>query len=205
MRLGWIALVLLAAWPTRADEVAGHYYLRNVQEVGSELLLKPDGTFEFMLAYGAADYHAQGAWRRDNDSVVLDSVDKNDPPFRLAHSLAAKGEGIHVWVNAPDGAPAEHIDVILKTANGVVKGRTTHEGEVYFGEAQQPREAFFEVRVYGVRAGPIPLNPAHNEFHFEINGEAITQTPFKNERLKIDGKALILKRGDDAPMRYERQ
>jgi hypothetical protein len=205
MRLGWIALVLLVAWPMRAGDVAGHYYLQNVHEVGSELLLKPDGNFEFMLAYGAADYHAQGAWRRDNDSVVLNSVDKNDPPFRLVRSLATKGDGIHVWVNAPNGAPVEHIDVILKTANGVVKGQTSHEGVVYFGEAQQAREAFFDVRVYGVQAGPISLNPAHNEFHVEINGDVITQTPFKNERLKIDGKALILKRGDDAPMRYERQ
>lgn len=38
--------------------------------MGSELLLKPDGTFEFLLAYGAADYHTHGSWRRENDSVV---------------------------------------------------------------------------------------------------------------------------------------
>jgi hypothetical protein len=176
-----------------------------VREVGSELLLKPDGTFEFMLAYGAADYHAQGAWKRDNDSVVLNSIDKDEPPFRLVRSLAAKSDGIHVWVKAPNGAPVEHIDVLLKTANGEVKGRTTHEGVVFFGEAQQPREAFFQIRVYGFEAGPFALNTAHNDFYFEINGDVITQTPFKNERLKIDGKALILRRGEDTPMRYERQ
>jgi hypothetical protein len=205
MRFGLIPLIALAACSARADDVAGHYYLQNVHEVGSELFLQPDGTFEFMLAYGAADYHAKGAWKRDNDSVVLNSIDNDAPPFRLTRSLAGQGDGIHVWVKAPNGAPVEHIDVVLKTANGEVKGRTTHEGEVFFGEAQQPREALFAVRVYGLEAGPFPLNPAHNEFYFEINGEVITQTSFKNERLKIEGKALLLHRGNDAPMRYERQ
>jgi hypothetical protein len=204
MRFGLIPLVALAACLARGDDLAGHYYLQNVREVGSELLLRPDGTFEFMLAYGAADYQAKGAWRRDNDSVILNSNDKDAPPFRLTRSLTGKGEGIHVWVKAPNGAPVEHIDVVLRTANGEVKGRTTGEGVVFFGEAKQPREAFFSVRVYGVEAGPFPLNPAHNEFHFEIDGEAITQTHFKNERLKIEGKTLILHPGDD-PMRYERQ
>ena len=44
----------------QAASPAGHYVLRGVMEVGSELLLKPDGTFEFALAYGATDYYAKG-------------------------------------------------------------------------------------------------------------------------------------------------
>jgi hypothetical protein len=200
-----VALLAFAAFSAWADDVAGHYFLRNVMEVGSELLLRSDGTFEFMLAYGAADYHAKGAWKRDNDSVILNSIDNDAPPFRLTRSLATKGDGIHLWVKAPNGAPVEHIDVLLKTANDEVKGRTTGEGVVFFGAAQQASEAFFAVRVYDLEAGPLPLNPAHNEFYFEINGDVITQTPFKNERLKIDGKALLLRRGNEAAMRYERQ
>ena len=41
---------------------AGHYYLNGVMEVGSELLLRPDGSFEFMLAYGANDQYGKGCW-----------------------------------------------------------------------------------------------------------------------------------------------
>ncbi len=41
---------------------AGHYYLNSVMEVGSELLLRPDGSFEFMLAYGANDQYGKGCW-----------------------------------------------------------------------------------------------------------------------------------------------
>ena len=38
----------------KADEAwSGHYYLNGVMEVGSELLLQPNGKFQWMLAVGA--------------------------------------------------------------------------------------------------------------------------------------------------------
>ena len=36
-------------------------------EVGSELLLRPDGSFEFMLAYGANDQYGKGCWVAKGD------------------------------------------------------------------------------------------------------------------------------------------
>lgn len=52
-----------AAGCTAGDtRYAGHYYLNGVMEVGSELLLKPDGSFEFRLAYGANDQYGKGCW-----------------------------------------------------------------------------------------------------------------------------------------------
>jgi hypothetical protein len=44
-----------AACARTDPSLAGHYYLQGVMEVGSELLLKADGRFEYMLAYGALD------------------------------------------------------------------------------------------------------------------------------------------------------
>ena len=40
-------------------------------EVGSELLLKADGRFEYMLAYGALDELASGCWTRSGATVML--------------------------------------------------------------------------------------------------------------------------------------
>src|SRR5215470_11041488 len=51
--------------------LAGHYYLHGVMEVGSELLLKADGRFEYMLAYGALDELASGCWTRNGGVVTL--------------------------------------------------------------------------------------------------------------------------------------
>ena len=54
-----ITTLLLSSCLPGAD-LAGHYVLSGVMEVGSELLLEPGGTFQYMLAYGAADYSANG-------------------------------------------------------------------------------------------------------------------------------------------------
>src|SRR5207244_82784 len=40
--------MLAAAAALQAADPIGHYVLQGVREVGSELLLKPDGGFEFM-------------------------------------------------------------------------------------------------------------------------------------------------------------
>src|SRR6516162_5040578 len=66
------ALSCSAAACTPADpSLAGHYYLRGVMEVGSELLLTPDGRFQYMLAYGALDELASGCWTRNGGVVTL--------------------------------------------------------------------------------------------------------------------------------------
>ena len=47
----------------KADQAwSGHYYLHGVMEVGSELLLQPDGKFQWMIAVGALDQYAEGTW-----------------------------------------------------------------------------------------------------------------------------------------------
>ena len=53
------------------SRMPGLYSLRGVMEVGSQILLKPDGSFQYMLAYGAVDEAAEGCWQRINDVVIL--------------------------------------------------------------------------------------------------------------------------------------
>ena len=50
-------------------EVVGHYYLSGMTEVGSELLLKPSGEFDWVLMYGAQDMAARGRWTREGSTV----------------------------------------------------------------------------------------------------------------------------------------
>ncbi|AJB46806.1 hypothetical protein QMJ91_04715 [Acinetobacter baumannii] len=50
---------------------SGHYYLHGVMEVGSELLLQPDGKFKWMLAVGALDQYAEGTWWKNGDCIGL--------------------------------------------------------------------------------------------------------------------------------------
>ena len=80
----------LTAFAAYGRDLAGSYVLHGEMEVGAELLLKPDGKFEFMLAYGAADYWAKGTWKHDGNTVILHSAGKKEEPFKLLRSEAGE-------------------------------------------------------------------------------------------------------------------
>jgi hypothetical protein len=64
----------------------------------------------------------------------------------------------------------------------------------------------FEVRVYELEAGPFEVDTKKKDFYFEINGEAISQVLFKDERLSMDGTTLVMTHWDsEKPMRYEKE
>lgn len=56
-----------------AVELPGHYFLRGVREVGSELLLSENGNFDYLMTYGGVDIMARGTWRSDGKQVFLDT------------------------------------------------------------------------------------------------------------------------------------
>jgi hypothetical protein len=203
-----VVAMMAASTPTMPsdDDLAGHYVLQGRMEVGSELLLKPDGQFEFMLAYGAADYWAKGTWRREKDTVVLNSSGKKEEPFRFVRSEAGSPGRIRVSVIGKNGRGIPHIRVTLHAAGGESEATTTDDGAAVFPDVANPRAVSFEVRVYDVQAGPFEINPAHKDVYFEINGDAIQQVLFNDERVEIDGQNLVMKHwGEDRPMRYEKQ
>lgn len=74
----------LHARDASGKEITGHYYLHGVRETGSELLLKPDGRFEWYMTYGAVDQTARGTWLRKGDAVTLraEGPDRSKPLFR---------------------------------------------------------------------------------------------------------------------------
>ncbi len=51
-------------------------------ETGSELLLQPDGKFQWYLSVGALDLFAEGKWREKGGKILLTSEqrDKAPPP-----------------------------------------------------------------------------------------------------------------------------
>jgi hypothetical protein len=198
VRTHLLATLILAA-AARAADVAGHYRLQNMREMGSELLLKPDGQFEFFLAYGAADYWAKGKWQNQNGTVVLSSNSEPKPPFRILTSSAVKTEGVRVIVTAAGGRPVPNIDVLLDGA----EARTDSDGVAHFAPTKGLKSVQFRIRVYQFESDLIALNPAHNEFRFEIDGREITQVRFNNESLAVNGNSLVLRHfGGDQPLRY---
>jgi hypothetical protein len=206
MKTALVSLMALAALTAKGEDLAGHYILQGVREVGSELSLKSDGSFEYMLAYGAADYWAKGTWRHENNSVVLNSAGRKEAPFRLLRSEAGKPGRVRVWVINKNGHGVENIQVALQAANQHFDAKTTSDGAAVFPDVANAHAVSFEVRVYSIEAGPFKIDPSHKDFYFQINGDAISQVLFKDERLAIDGKVLVMKYwNEEQPIRYERQ
>ena len=79
--------------------LAGHYYLSGVMETGSELLLKPDGSYDYFISYGAVDQFSKGHWRRVGDAVVLThaKLPATAPLFKL-DSLAPWDADAEGWI-----------------------------------------------------------------------------------------------------------
>jgi hypothetical protein len=189
-----------------AQDVSGHYVLRGVMEVGSELMLKPDGTFEYMLAYGAADYWAKGTWKRDGNAVILHSSGSEAAPFKLLRSETGKPGRIRVWVLGQSGKGVANIHVGLQAGDEKLEATTDSDGAAVFPDAPNAHAVTFEVRVYSVEAGPFAIDPAKKDYFFEVNGAAITQVLFKDERLAIDKDGLVMLHWDpDKPMHYVKE
>jgi hypothetical protein len=206
MKVVAILLLSFAALTAWGQDMAGNYVLHGVMEVGSELLLKPDGKFEFMLAYGAADYWAKGTWSRDGAAVVLHSAGKEEAPFRLVRSEAGKPGRIRVVVLGQNGKGVENIDVHLLTGGKALDGRTDSDGAATFPDDPKANAVAFEVPVYQIATKPLEIDPTKKDFYFEINGDAITQVLFKDERLAIDGTTLVMTHWDPKqPMRYVKE
>lgn len=70
--------------------LAGHYYLDG-DDIGSELLLRADGRFEYLLAYGASDARAQGCWRHSDRQVVLETARAAPSGLRLLKRMSIDG------------------------------------------------------------------------------------------------------------------
>ncbi|MGE8656260.1 MAG: ankyrin repeat domain-containing protein [Achromobacter sp.] len=106
-----------------AARVAGHYSLRGVREVGSELLLSADGRFDYLMSYGAVDIQASGTWRSDGKQVILDT-----PPIQPfsaigkvgADTRAADGGQLTVRVYY-QGRPVK-VDVAMSSASADYAG-----------------------------------------------------------------------------------
>lgn len=80
--------------------IAGHYVLNGQKEIGSEILLEPDGTFAFLLAYGAIDQFGKGCWSVEGNRLALRVGDRKIPDDASPEDRKFRGMFLTV---EPDG------------------------------------------------------------------------------------------------------
>lgn len=204
-----IAPLAAAAAPDKG--LAGHYYLEGgPTEVGSELLLKDSGQFEWALMYGADDLMAQGTWKQTGTRIDLTAAPAPAPVFRnfAAEDYhrtkpAEPGRWIAL-VGVPHVAPVADIEVRFearsgKTADAVSQPNGDAIVEMPAGEVW--------TRTGLRRAGsqgdwqwlPVPPERAPTRLAgFALtNIAAVQRAPFKSMTLRIEKDGLVV---DDEEM-----
>jgi len=211
MRTILTALLALAIGlgPSKAAEPAsglpGHYYLSGMTEVGSELLLKDSGQFEWALMYGAQDMLARGQWKRQGDTVVLSTAAPAKGEFRLFGEdelNLKKDPKAGVWVaivGVLRTGPMAGIEVQFVAASGKkASAVSAANGDAIVFMPAGERWARAGLR----RAGSkdewawFELPPARASARIAgfavTNWEAIGKAPFATLRLRVDGGKLAV-------------
>lgn len=69
--IAYALALFVAAGAFAGPSVVGDYRLASRPDVVGELILKPDGHFQYGLAAGALDEHAEGRWVEADGQVQL--------------------------------------------------------------------------------------------------------------------------------------
>ena len=89
------------AAPVTRESLAGAYD-GGQMEVAAQLLLKPDGRFQYELAYGALDETAEGTWAFHDGAVFLTTVPAAIPPrFVIVSDTPDPRGGLSVKLTKP--------------------------------------------------------------------------------------------------------
>ena len=202
----WTVLALMTLYSAAcAEDLHGRYVMEGLREAASELILKPNGTFEFSLIYGAADYWGGGSWKQVGNAIRLESSPSLGKPFVLRRSGKHAGKGLKISIVGSNRRGVADIDVIVEGPQGALRSRTNMDGEVYFDIDSGWKSVGFEVSVYNHESGFTPLDPKSSDFEFEVNGRAIMEMRFEGEVLTIKEGYLELRKFDpDKPQKFRK-
>ena len=183
--------------PSAADieRFAGHYYLEGVREVGSEVLLRPNGTFEFMLSYGALDESGAGTWTVVAGDVILQSAGVAHPAtVRLDASSGVATNSIRVVVSDTRGQPVNGIEVDAVRPKSGTSFAKTRAGEyvLHFERGDTPTELSVGYDILDLMF-PFPLSrPLKSTYRFVFDRGDIGVRRFDATRLIAGTKQLTM-------------
>lgn len=69
--LGILFVTHISANDTLSETLTGRYYLQGAMEMGSELFLRNDGSFEAAISFGSIDGYAKGNWSQAEQRLTL--------------------------------------------------------------------------------------------------------------------------------------
>jgi len=171
-------------------------------------VLREDGRFQYMLAYGAYDEFATGTWKMDGKRVILNTEAKDVPPkFTLKSGESKPGKVVEILVNDKNGRGLAGIDVILVfDGNKGEVGYTQSYGYQFsLKDDQFPRMIGLGIKMYNLEPQWTELSSdKQNYFVFEFDPGTLGQAKFRDQVFQWDNDALTTERNGQR-MRYVKQ
>jgi hypothetical protein len=173
-------------------------------EVAAQLLLRPDGHFQYELAYGALDEVAQGTWEVHYGAVYLTTVPAVVPPrFVVVSDTPEARAGLWIKLSNPirDGG-RQRVDLFYPpnpdgTPSEPDMAEVADDGSVPIPAGRKPISFAPEIPVYPIAPKPIPLSGTGGHritLRFEPND--IGKADFNHMRLGIEDGVLVMSRRD---------
>lgn len=183
------------AWPG-PQGLAG-IYDGGQMEMGVGLRLRPNGRFDYQLAYGALDESASGTWTRDRDHVFLTSDPVTPPKFSLVEQRPAADGKMHVVLDLPKGWSRQYFDAEVGLSDGRVAGGQLSDDDdiVELEPGDRPVSLRLDMGVYGLRSEAFRIDGvAPSVVHVRFDPNDIGKVAFAKTPLRIVGRTLTFER-----------
>lgn len=121
-----LSLSLIATASIAADKstLPGRYYLEGMRETGAELLLRPNGGYDWGMSYGAVDMSSSGQWTFQNGKLTL----TNGAPPAMQFRVLTEDEvnitrkvgpnTLHAFVVLHGHGPVTNLELMFESMSG---------------------------------------------------------------------------------------
>jgi len=162
--MAWMAVITLlqsaTAQPSAPADMAG-YYNGSRMEVAAELVLHPDGRFDYGLSYGALDEAAAGRWTVADDAVVLESDPVRPPVYSFSDLGAEKAGLVTAKLITPKGMEPQYFSFVL-VGNGMapIDRQVGYGGdtEIEYDVVHPPQAIRVILPIYDLASDPFPID-----------------------------------------------
>jgi hypothetical protein len=186
--------------------VAGHYSLHDGPDIASELILRPDGKFEYFLMAGSLDEQSQGTWHVDGDALRLRTTPKPvSAVFAVGPTTSTKDSALVLHVTNPAGGGIASVHFTLGFDTGEpVRGYTQDYGwSLDAAEKRRPSWIDLSVPIYNLRSPRFPIDITKgNELTFILTPNDLGTIDFTDMQIDIQPHRLIMHR-DGGLMAFE--
>lgn len=194
-----VASLFLASPALAASPLAGAY-IGSRQEMAAALKLNANGSFEYLMSYGALDERAKGRWtERDGKVFLTSSPTPKAPAFDIVSDTASEDGKLHVALDNPDALGGFSLTVrLLYPGNPKpVFVEADEDGTVPLPPGPPPASVVPDLPVYDTVLAPYALKGAARSLMFRFAPNDLGIADFRDEPLTVEGGELVMHRFDE--------